>query len=79
MTDKHFAKYVCKYITKPEPSELFNIHEADAYRKHIYARRLGAIELMLLLLEKKVCRCSIAVDFLSSLPPSYRTQAIKPA
>ncbi len=79
MTDKHFAKYVCKYVTKPEPSELFNIHEADAYRKHIHARRLGAIELMLLLLEKKVCRCSIAVDFLPSLPSGYRTRAIKPA
>src|SRR6266542_1513890 len=38
VTDKHFAKYVCKYVTKPEPSELFNIHEADAYKKQILVR-----------------------------------------
>ena len=33
---------------------------------------------MLLLLEKKVSRCSIAVDFLPSSPSGYRTRAIKP-
>src|SRR5688572_31583316 len=63
---------LCPYTT------LFRSHEADAYRKHIHARRLGTLELMLLLLEKKVCRCSIAVDFLPSLPPGYRIRAIKP-
>jgi len=25
VTDKHFASYMCKYVTKPEPSELFDI------------------------------------------------------
>jgi len=78
VSDKHFAKYICKYVTKPEPSDLFNIQESDAYRRHIHARRLGTLELMLLLLEKKVSRCSIAVDFLPSSPPGYRTRAIKP-
>ena len=34
---------------------------------------------MLLLLEKKVYRSSIAVDFLPSSPPGYRIKAIKPA
>ena len=55
---------MCKYVTKPEPSELFDITEADTFRRHIYARRLGTMELMLLLMGKKASRCSIAVDFL---------------
>ncbi|GBB98752.1 hypothetical protein RclHR1_33040001, partial [Rhizophagus clarus] len=71
VTDKHFAKYICKYVTKPEPSELFDIQETDAYRRHIHARRLGTMELMLLLMSKKVSRCTIAVDFLPTSPPEF--------
>ena len=78
VTDKHFAKYMCKYVTKPEPSELFNIQEADAFRRHIHARRLGTMELMLLLMGKKASRCSIAVDFLPTTPPEFRSKAVKP-
>ena len=69
---------MCKYVTKPEPSELFDIQEADAYRRHIHARRLRTIELMLLLMGKKVSRCSIVVDFLPTLPPGFRLKAVKP-
>ncbi|GES98086.1 DNA helicase Pif1, ATP-dependent [Rhizophagus clarus] len=79
VTDKHFAKYMCKYVTKPEPSDLFDIQETDAYRRHIHARRLGTMELMLLLMGKKVSRCTIAVDFLPTSPPGFRLKAVKPA
>src|SRR2546429_3522107 len=67
ITDKHFAKYMCKYVTKPEPSDLFDIQEADAYRRHIHARRLGTMELMLLLMGKKACRCSRSEEHTSEL------------
>ncbi|GET04749.1 putative replicase/helicase/endonuclease [Rhizophagus clarus] len=79
VTDKHFAKYMCKYVTKPEPFKLFNIQETDVYRRHIHARRLGTIELMLLLMGKKVSRCTIAVDFLPTSPPRFRLKAVKSA
>ncbi|CAG8607059.1 4740_t:CDS:2, partial [Acaulospora morrowiae] len=46
VTSTGFAKYITKYITKLESSELFDIDEQDEYRKHIIARRLGTMELM---------------------------------
>ena len=40
----------------------------DAIKSHILGRRLGSMELMILLLGKIVCRPFIAVDYLPSLP-----------
>ena len=67
-----------KYVTKSEPTEYFDIHEADAFRKHILARRLGSMELMILLLGYSICRSSIAVEFLPSIPSEVRNKAVKP-
>jgi len=67
-----------KYVTKSEPTEYFDLHEADAFRKHILARRLGSMELMILLLGYSICRSSIAVEFLPSIPSEVRNKAIKP-
>jgi hypothetical protein len=44
-----------KYVTKSEPTEYFDISEADAFRKHILARCLGSMELMILLLGYSIC------------------------
>src|SRR5204863_2579751 len=68
VTSAQLEKYLVKYVSKPEPSELFELFENDAMRSHILGRRLGSMELMILLLGKTVCRCSIAVDYLPSLP-----------
>lgn len=72
ITSTGFAKYITKYITKPEPSELFDIDETDNYRKHIMARCLGAMELMILLLQYPLTRCSISVHYLPSAPSDLR-------
>ncbi|RHZ53160.1 hypothetical protein Glove_450g4 [Diversispora epigaea] len=56
ITDKNFAKYICKYVTKPEPSNIFEISETDAIKRHIRARRLGTMELTMLILGKPVSR-----------------------
>jgi hypothetical protein len=45
----------------------------------MYARRLGIMELILLLMGKKFSRCSIAVDFLPTSPPGFQLKAVKPA
>jgi hypothetical protein len=34
ITDKGFARYMMKYITKREPSHVFNISENNALREH---------------------------------------------
>lgn len=78
VTSRQFAKYMTKYVTKSEPTEYFNIHEADAFRKHVLARRLGSMELMILLLGYSICRSSIAVEFLPSIPSEVRNKSVKP-
>src|SRR3989440_414620 len=67
-----------KYVTKSEPTEYFDIHEADAFRKHVLARRLGSMELMILLLGYSMCQSSIAVEFLPSIPSEVRNKSVKP-
>src|ERR1051325_1340238 len=59
VTTKQFAKYMTKYVTKSEPTEYFDLHEADGFRKHVLARRLGSMELMILLLGYSICRSSL--------------------
>jgi len=78
VTTRQFAKYMTKYVTKSEPTEYFDISEADAFRKHVLARRLGSMEVMILLLGYSICRSSIAVEFLPSIPSEVRNKAIKP-
>ena len=78
VTSVHLQKYLVKYVSKAEPSELFNLYEYNAMRSHILERRLGSMELMILLLGKTVCRSSIAVEYLPSLPSSERIRSIKP-
>ncbi|CAJ0908476.1 3669_t:CDS:2 [Entrophospora sp. SA101] len=67
-----------KYVTKSEPSHIFNIREGDKYREHVQARRLGSMELMFLLLGKTICDSSNSVEFLTTDPPTMRNKAIKP-
>lgn len=50
----------------------------DDYRKHIIARRLGAIELMVLLLQYPLTRCSVSVYYLPSALSELRSRSIKP-
>ena len=78
VTTRQFAKYMTKYVTKSEPTEYFNITEPDAFRKHVLARRLGSMELMILLLGNSICRSTIAVEFLPSIPPEVRNKSVKP-
>nr|CAG8646553.1 10458_t:CDS:2 [Entrophospora candida] len=78
VTSTGFAKYITKYVTKSEPSELFDIDEKDEYRKHVMARRLGAMELVVLLLQYPITRCSISIQYFPSAPSKYRTRSVKP-
>jgi hypothetical protein len=77
ITSTGFAKYIMKYVTKPESSELFDIDKQDEYRRHVMARRLGAIELIVLLLQYPLTRCSVSVLYLPSTLSELRTRSIK--
>src|SRR6266511_2223913 len=78
VTSRFFAHYITKYITKPEPIGAFDLEEHDAYRQHIIARRISSLEIIVLLFGYKLCRSSIAVEYLPSAPPFSRSKSIKP-
>ncbi|CAG8772328.1 8334_t:CDS:1, partial [Ambispora leptoticha] len=72
VTNKGLARYITKYISKSEPTHLFNIQEQLCYREYIHARRMGSMELMFLLLGERITNSSIQVQFLTTDPPSTR-------
>ena len=72
------ARYINKYILKPEPSHLFNIQEGNLYREHVHARRMGSMEVMFLLLSEKICDSSVQVKYLVTDPPNMRSKCILP-
>jgi PIF1-like helicase/Helitron helicase-like domain at N-terminus len=78
VTTRGFAKYMTKYIVKREPTHLFNIQDGDKYRQHIQGRRLGAMELMFLILGESICDSSVRVQYLVTDPPSVRQKSILP-
>ncbi|CAJ0906340.1 14741_t:CDS:1, partial [Entrophospora sp. SA101] len=41
-------------------------------------RRLGSMELMILLLQYPITRCSVSVHYLPSAPSEYRIRSVKP-
>lgn len=78
VTDKGFARYMVKYISKREPSHVFNICEHDLLREHVIARRIGSMELMFLLLGHQICNSSATVKFITTEPSPTRSCTILP-
>jgi len=78
VTSKGFARYMTKYISKAEPSHIFNINEGNRYYRHVLGRRLGAMEVIYLITGKTICNSSATVNFLPTDPPSFRLKTILP-
>src|SRR5436305_6569541 len=49
-TSAGLAKYISKYVTKSEPKGLYHIRTKDPLKTHLLGRRLGSMEIMMLLL-----------------------------
>ncbi|CAH1771155.1 14040_t:CDS:1, partial [Entrophospora sp. SA101] len=75
ITTLGFGKYVTKYATKPEPTEIFNVSKQDSYSRHVQARRLGSMEFMILLLQYSITRSSASVQYLPSAPSELRIRS----
>ncbi|CAJ0875986.1 5472_t:CDS:2 [Entrophospora sp. SA101] len=78
ITTLGFGKYMTKYATKPEPTEIFNVNKQDYYSRHVQARRLGSMELMILLLQYSITRSSTSIQYLPSAPSELRIRSVKP-
>jgi len=67
-----------KYISKAEPSHVFNISENNRYYRHVLGRRLGAMEVVFLITGETICNSSATVNFLQTDPPNIRSKALLP-
>ena len=68
-TSGGLAKYISKYVTKPEPKGIYSPNKQDSISQHIMARRLGSMEVMALLLSKPIFHVSSNSIYLSTATP----------
>jgi len=78
VTSKGFARYMTKYISKTEPSHIFNINDSNHFYRHILGRRLGAMEVIFLITGETICNSSATVNYLPTEPPDLRSKSILP-
>lgn len=78
-TSGGLAKYISKYVTKAEPKSLVNIHSENHTASHLLARRMGSMEVMVLLLSFPIFQMSSACMYLPTAIPSERVSVVKPA
>ena len=78
VTKKGFARYMTKYISKTEPTHLYNIQESNRFYQHIVGRTFGSMEIIFLTTGETICNSSATVIFLPTDPPSLRSKAILP-
>ena len=72
------AKYISKYVTKPEPKRYYQPQQGNAIEEHILARRIGSMEMMMLLLGHAIFRMSNGSIFLPTTIPELRPRTVKP-
>ena len=80
-TDGGLAHYISKYVTKPEPDGLYHPHSPagrSTAQQHFLARRMGAMETMILLLGYHIFHMSVACRFLMTAMPQERDAQVKP-
>ena len=80
-TDGGLAHYISKYVTKPEPDGLYHPHSPagrSTAQQHFLARRMGAMETMILLLGYRIFHMSVACRFLMTAMPQERDAVVKP-
>jgi len=77
-TSGGLAKYISKYVTKAEPKGYYKLQQGNAIEKHILARRIGSMEMMMLLLGYAIFRMSSSSIFLPTTTPELRPLTVKP-
>ena len=80
VTSEGLAAYITKYVTKGEPlSMLVNNNEGTtALQRHILARRIGSMEVMVLATGKEIFRSTCGTFYLPTSIPEMRNYTARP-
>ena len=78
-TSGGLARYISKYITKTEPKSIVNVNSIDHTTQHLLARRVGSMEMIVLLLGFPIFQMSSSSIYLPTSIPAQRSLTIKPS
>lgn len=78
-TSGGLAKYITKYVTKPEPKSVISVRSENHTQQHLLCRRIGSMENMVLLLGFPIFQMSSGCLYLPTTIPSERSATVKPA
>ena len=70
---------ISKYVTKPEKKSQISVSDADRVMSHITGRRIGSMEVMVLLMGFLIFNKSSAVEYLPTDMAGCRSSTVKPA
>jgi len=80
VTNEGLAAYITKYVTKGEPLSMLvnNGDESTALQRHILARRMGSMEVMVLSTGKEIFRSTCGTLYLPTSIPDMRNYTARP-
>jgi hypothetical protein len=80
VTSEGLAAYITKYVTKGEPLSMLvnNGDESTALQRHILARRIGSMEMMVLATGKEIFRSTCGTLYLPTSIPEMRNYTVRP-
>jgi len=78
VTSQGLAAYITKYVTKSEPLSAVNVNGMTSMQKHVLARRIGSMEVMVLALGFDIFRSSSGSMYIPTALPEMRNFAVRP-
>ncbi|KAK9444150.1 DNA helicase PIF1, ATP-dependent [Metarhizium brunneum] len=79
VTSQGLASYITKYVTKNEPLSHVLVGDCTATQKHLLARRMGSMEIIVLCLRLDIFRCTSGSLYLPTSTPEMRNYSVRPA
>ncbi|KID83911.1 DNA helicase PIF1, ATP-dependent [Metarhizium guizhouense ARSEF 977] len=79
VTSQGLASYITKYVTKNEPLSHVLVGDCTATQKHLLARRMGSMEIIVLCLGLDIFRCTSGSLYLPTSTPEMRSYSVRPA
>jgi hypothetical protein len=78
VTNEGLAAYITKYVAKGEPISTLNVGDTTAVQRHVLARRIGAMEIMVLVSGLEIFRSTRGSYFVPTTLPDMRIYSVRP-